>query len=47
MEIENPDWVHVSFVSEKKNRGQVFKCIKDPKGNAKYIPYKKVNSVFY
>ena len=35
-----PDWVHVSFVSKEKNRNQVLRCVKDVKGNPKYIPYK-------
>lgn len=36
-----PDWIHVSYVSKEKNRNQVLKCVKDIKGNPKYIPYKK------
>lgn len=36
----NPDWIHVSFISEEKNRKQVLKCVKDIKGNPKYITYK-------
>lgn len=36
----SPDWIHVSFVSEEKNRNQVLRCVKDVKGNPKYIPYK-------
>ena len=36
-----PDWIHVSFVSKEKNRNQILKCVKDVKGNPKYIPYKK------
>ena len=35
-----PDWVHVSFVSKEKNRNQILQCVKDAKGNPKYIPYK-------
>ena len=35
-----PDWIHVSFVSKEKNRNQVLRCVKDVKGNPKYIPYK-------
>lgn len=37
----NPDWVHVSYVSNEKNRNQILKCIKDSKGNPKYIKYEK------
>lgn len=40
-DINNPDWVHVSYVNENKNRKEVLKCIRDKKGNPKYIPYKK------
>ena len=36
----NPDWVHVSYVSKEKNRKQVLKCFKDPRGATKYVPYK-------
>ena len=36
-----PDWIHISFVSKEKNRNQILKCVKDVKGNPKYIPYKK------
>lgn len=36
----SPDWIHVSFVSEEKNGNQVLRCVKDVKGNPKYIPYK-------
>ena len=36
----SPDWIHVSFVSEEKNRNQVLRCVKDVKGNPKYITYK-------
>lgn len=36
----SPDWIHVSFVSEEKNHNQVLRCVKDVKGNPKYIPYK-------
>lgn len=33
---ENPDWIHVSFVSENANRGNVLKAIKKDK-KTKYI----------
>ena len=32
---ENPDWVHVSFVSKEKNRNRCLKAYKD-KGKTKY-----------
>ena len=32
-----PDWVHVSYVSEKDNRNQILKCVKDSQGKTKYI----------
>lgn len=38
--VDGPDWVHVSYVSDEKNRHEVLQCIKDSKGNPKYIPYK-------
>ena len=38
--IDGPDWVHVSYVSEKENRKQILQCIKDSNGNPKYISYK-------
>lgn len=34
-----PAWVHVSFVSEEKNRGQVLRAVKI-NGRTNYIPYK-------
>ena len=37
---QNPDWVHVSYISKEKNRNQILKCVKDLKGNPKYISYK-------
>lgn len=36
---ENPDWVHVSFSSNGKQRKQVLRAIKE-NGKTKYIPYK-------
>lgn len=39
--FQEPDWVHVSFVSKEKNRNEILRCVKDIKGNPKYIPYKK------
>ena len=33
---DNPDWVHVSYVSEKDNRNRCFKAYKD-KGKTKYM----------
>jgi len=33
---ENPDWVHVSYVSEDENRGRALRAYKE-KGNTKYI----------
>jgi len=35
---ENPDWIHVSFVNEKTNRGNVLKAIKHNK-KTKYVFY--------
>jgi zinc D-Ala-D-Ala carboxypeptidase len=35
----SPDWIHVSFVSEEKNRNQVLRCVKDVKGNPKYFSF--------
>jgi len=32
----NPDWVHVSFVSEDKNRNRILKAVRDD-GKTKYI----------
>lgn len=36
-----PDWVHVSYVSDKSNRKQTLQCVKYNDGSPKYIPYKK------
>ena len=33
---ENPDWVHVSYVSEDKNRNRILKAVRD-EGKTKYI----------
>ena len=33
---ENPDWVHVSYVSEEKNRNRILKAVRD-EGKTKYI----------
>lgn len=35
---ENPDWIHVSFVNENTNRGNILKAIKDNK-KTKYVFY--------
>ena len=35
---ENPDWIHVSFVNENSNRGNILKAIKDNK-KTKYVFY--------
>lgn len=35
----NPDWVHVSYDSDGKQRGQILKAIKS-NGATKYVPYK-------
>lgn len=34
----NPSWVHVSYVGEKENRGQVLMAVKE-NGKTKYYPY--------
>lgn len=34
----NPSWVHVSYVGEKDNRGQVLMAVKE-NGKTKYYPY--------
>ena len=34
----NPDWVHVSYVSESQNRGQILKAVRVD-GKTKYITY--------
>ena len=33
---DNPDWVHVSYVSEDKNRNRILKAVRDD-GKTKYI----------
>ena len=33
---ENPDWVHVSYVNEDKNRNRILKAVRDD-GKTKYI----------
>ena len=33
---ENPDWVHISYVSEDKNRNRILKAVRDD-GKTKYI----------
>ena len=33
---ENPDWVHVSYVSEDKNRNRCLKAYKDEYNKTKY-----------
>lgn len=35
----NPDWVHVSYESSGKQRGQILKAVKKG-GSTSYIPYK-------
>lgn len=35
----NPDWVHVSYSSDGKQRGQILKAIKS-NGATKYVPFK-------
>ena len=35
---DNPDWVHVSYVSNERNRGQVLRAIKE-NGKTKYLNY--------
>jgi len=37
---ENPDWVHVSYVSETQNRRRALRAIKE-NGKTKYITYNK------
>ena len=32
----NPDWVHISYVSEEKNRNRILKAVRDD-GKTKYI----------
>lgn len=36
----NPDWVHVSYVTHRPLRNQILRAIKDKKGNTKYITIK-------
>jgi len=33
---DNPDWVHVSYVSDEKNRNRILKAVRDD-GKTKYI----------
>lgn len=33
---ENPDWVHVSYVDEEKNRNRILKAVRD-NGKTKYV----------
>jgi hypothetical protein len=33
---ENPDWVHISYVNEEKNRNRILKAVRDD-GKTKYI----------
>jgi zinc D-Ala-D-Ala carboxypeptidase len=35
---DNPDWIHVSYVSNERNRGQVLRAIKE-NGKTKYLNY--------
>ena len=35
---ENPDWVHISFKKEGRNRMQVLKAVR-VNGKTKYLPY--------
>tara|TARA_R110000822_G_scaffold28198_9_gene83946 strand:+ start:99 stop:563 length:465 start_codon:yes stop_codon:yes gene_type:complete len=35
-DVNNPDWVHVSYVSESGNRNRILKAVRD-KGKTKYI----------
>ena len=32
----NPDWIHISFVSDSVNRNRILKAVRD-KGKTKYI----------
>lgn len=36
----NPDWVHVSYVTHRPLRNQVLKAVKDQKGKTKYLTIK-------
>ena len=33
---DNPDWVHISYVSKEKNRNRCLKAYKDNRGKTKY-----------
>lgn len=33
---DNPDWVHISYVSQEKNRNRILKAVRDD-GKTKYI----------
>ena len=33
---DNPDWVHISYISEEKNRNRCLKAYKDNRGRTKY-----------
>lgn len=35
---ENPDWVHISYTKDKRNRHQVLKAVR-VNGKTKYLPY--------
>jgi len=35
---DNPDWIHISYVSNERNRGRILKAIKD-NGKTKYLKY--------
>jgi hypothetical protein len=35
---DNPDWIHVSYISNERNRGRVLKAIKE-NGKTKYLNY--------
>ena len=35
-DVNNPDWIHVSYVSESINRNKILKAVRD-KGKTKYI----------
>ena len=35
---QNPDWLHVSYVSPERNRGRILKAIKE-NGKTKYLNY--------
>jgi len=42
-ELGEPDWVHVSYVSDKLNRNRVLRAYKDKKENTKYELWKHLN----